>query len=83
MSPISETAFAEFLQRLHRDAMQHAASISILIAVWEGAHRRADANGEAEAAAMVRDEARKLAQALASLEADGHEMLATSQRQSS
>ena len=81
MSPISETAYAEFLQRLHRDGMQHASSTSILMAVWEGANRRADANGETEAAEMVRDEARKLAKALASLEADGHEMLATSQRQ--
>ncbi len=81
MSPISETAFAEFLQGLRRDAMQHAASTSILMAVWEGANRRADANGETEAAEMVRHEARKLAKALASLEADGHEMLATSQRQ--
>ncbi len=51
------------------------------MAVWEGANRRADANGETEAAEMVRDEARKLAKALASLEADGHEILATSQRQ--
>ncbi len=78
MPPISETAFEEFLRRLHRDALQHSASISILIAVWEAAHRRADANGEAEAAAMVLDEARKLAKALASLEADGQKMLPTS-----
>lgn len=47
-------------------------------AVWDAARRRTDTNGEAEAAAMVRDEARKLAKALASLEADDQKMLATS-----
>ena len=46
-------------------------------AVWDAARRRTDTNGEAEAAAMVRDEARKLAKALASLEADDQKMLAT------
>ncbi len=58
--------------------MQHSVSISMVNAVWDAARRRTDTNGEAEAAAMVRDEARKLAKALASLEADDQKMLATS-----
>lgn len=72
--PLPMPEFEDFLRRLHDGPPQHAASVKVAVAVWQGAIARGDEAGALAALQMVRDEVDRLIKSIAELQEHGRRL---------